>query len=62
MSGEETFRKLRGIKSDVLVILSSGYNEQQAHDRFTTEGLAGFIQKPYNLSKLRTKFREVLED
>jgi len=31
----------------VVVILSSGYNQQDATNRFAGKGLAGFIQKPY---------------
>src|SRR5690242_15920579 len=47
MSGEETFRKLRGIRPDIKVILSSGYNEAEAIRSFSGKGLAGFVQKPY---------------
>jgi PAS domain S-box-containing protein len=52
MSGDETFRRLRAIQPDVCVILSSGYNEVEAVRRFTTKGLAGFIQKPYTAAQL----------
>jgi len=34
MSGEETFRKIRAIRSDACVILSSGYNEVETIRRF----------------------------
>ncbi len=61
MSGEETFRALREIRSDVKVILSSGYNEQEVVRRFVGLGLAGFIQKPYRLVNLAETMREVLE-
>jgi response regulator RpfG family c-di-GMP phosphodiesterase len=43
------------------VILSSGYNEQDATNRFTSEGIAGFIQKPYQPAALIEKMREVLD-
>ena len=52
MDGEETFRELRRIRPDVRVILSSGYNEQEAGKRFSGKGLAGFVQKPYRQSEL----------
>jgi len=61
LSGEETFRELRSIKREVPVILSSGYSEQDATDRFAGKGLAGFIQKPYDAPELRRELREVLE-
>jgi len=52
MDGEETFRELRRVDPDVRVILTSGYNEQDATDRFAGKGLAGFIQKPYRPQEL----------
>jgi two-component system cell cycle sensor histidine kinase/response regulator CckA len=61
MEGEEAYRELRRIRADVRVILSSGYNEQEATNRFLGEGLAGFIQKPYQAATLYAKLREALE-
>lgn len=60
MNGEEAFRELRRIQPDVKVILTSGYSEQDATRHFPTEGLAGFIQKPYSFNQLKAKVREVL--
>ena len=40
--------------------MSSGYGEREVVERFTNQGLAGFIQKPYLSAKLVTKLREVL--
>jgi two-component system cell cycle sensor histidine kinase/response regulator CckA len=59
-SGDEVYREIRGISPRTKIILSSGHNEQDAISRFTSEGLAGFIQKPYGLDELREKLREVL--
>ncbi len=61
MNGEETFRKMRDIRPDVKVILSSGYNEQDATQTFTGKGLAGFIQKPYPMATLKEKLKNVLK-
>ncbi len=47
LSGEETFRRLREIVPDVRVILSSGYDQDEARGRFGAGRPAGFIQKPY---------------
>ncbi|MDP6634921.1 MAG: response regulator [Phycisphaerae bacterium] len=52
MDGEQAFRELRCIDPEVRVIMSSGYNEQDVTQRFVGKGLAGFIQKPYELEKL----------
>ncbi|GAF94151.1 unnamed protein product, partial [marine sediment metagenome] len=62
MDGEEAFRELRKIKRDVRVILSSGYSEQEAVDRFTGKGLAGFLQKPYRTENLLLKIQRALEE
>lgn len=61
MDGEETFLALRKLNPRVAVILSSGYNEQEITQRFKGTGLAGFMQKPYQLIDLRNKIRSVLE-
>ncbi len=60
MGGEEAFRELRRVRSDVRVILSSGYNEQDVTQRFVGKGLAGFVQKPYTVAKLRESLDRVL--
>jgi FixJ family two-component response regulator len=60
MSGEETFEQLKGIRPEVPVIVSSGYNEVEAIRRFTGAGIAAFIQKPYTSSQLADKVKRVL--
>ncbi len=60
MAGEEVFRKLRRLRKDVRVILSSGFNEQDVTQRFAGKGVAGFIQKPYTMRMLRETLNRVL--
>ena len=60
MDGEEAFMELRKLRTDVQVILSSGYNEQDVTQRFVGKGLAGFIQKPYTLANLRSTLNRIL--
>jgi PAS domain S-box-containing protein len=62
MSGEETFRQLRTIRSNVRVILSSGYDEVEAVKRFTGKSLTGFIQKPYTAGQLAQKVRDAVNE
>jgi PAS domain S-box-containing protein len=62
MDGLSAFRRLRAIRPDIRVILSSGYNEQDATQRFMGEGLTGFIQKPYRLHQLRELLNRTVED
>jgi len=61
LSGEEAFGELRKIRSDVRVLLTSGYNEQEATNRFIGKGLAGFLQKPFQLTTLREKLCQILD-
>ena len=51
-SSDEVFRELRRLQPDVRVVLTSGYNEQEATARFVGKGLAGFIQKPWRPADL----------
>jgi signal transduction histidine kinase len=60
MDGIETFNKIREIYAHLPVILSSGYNEQEATQSFAGKGLSGFIQKPYNIEALFNKFAQIL--
>ncbi len=61
MSGEEVLRGIRRERADVPVMLSSGYDEQDTRARFTGDGLATFIQKPYSPDDLLAKVREALD-
>ncbi|MDQ6980844.1 MAG: response regulator [Ghiorsea sp.] len=61
MDGSTVFRELKIIQPDVTVILSSGYNEQDATNRFAGKGLAGFLQKPYTPDALYKKLSDALK-
>jgi two-component system cell cycle sensor histidine kinase/response regulator CckA len=61
MPGDVVLRELRRIRPDVRVIVTSGYDEQEAASRLAGEGLAGFIQKPYQPLLLIDKMCEVLK-
>jgi DNA-binding NtrC family response regulator len=60
MNGEETLHRLRGIRTDIPVILSSGFDEIEVVSRFEGQGLAGFLQKPYKSTMLVEKVGEVI--
>jgi PAS domain S-box-containing protein len=60
MSGEQTLREMQLIRPGVRVLLTSGYNEVEAVQRFAGKGLAGFIQKPYTSVALAEKVKAVL--
>ena len=61
MSGGELFDKLKVIKPDVKVILSSGYSLNTAAQKIMDQGCSGFIQKPFDLSRLSTMMRSLLD-
>jgi CheY-like chemotaxis protein len=60
MNGEEAFREMQKIRSDVLAVLVSGYNEEEIRARFSGESFAGFLHKPYGFPDLMNKLKEIL--
>ncbi|MCF6180365.1 MAG: response regulator, partial [Geopsychrobacter sp.] len=60
LNGEQVFREIRKTYSQTRVILSSGYNEQDATAHFIGKGLAGFLHKPYRTEDLLQKIVQVL--
>lgn len=52
MDGPETLARMREIKPDVDVVISSGYGEQETRALFGGKAISGFIQKPYTASRI----------
>ena len=52
LDGEQTLSALRKIRSDVKVILTSGYSKEDLSQRFAGLGLTGFLQKPFSMDDL----------
>ena len=61
LDGEEVFRELRKLRSDVRVVLTSGFTEKEFIDRLQSAGFAGFIQKPPQMHVLLAKIAEALK-
>jgi CheY-like chemotaxis protein/sarcosine oxidase delta subunit len=61
MDGEETFGRLRNIRPDVVVLLSTGFIDQERLDRMLGAGMAGFLRKPHRPSELVANIRAILE-
>jgi len=57
--GVETFCATQAIRPNVRVLVSSGYSEQEAINRFKGEAPLGFIQKPYRAGELLLKIEEI---
>lgn len=52
LNGEAALDLLKALRSDVPVVLSSGFDESEAERRFAGKNLAGFLQKPYQADRL----------
>ncbi|WP_373499278.1 PAS domain S-box protein [Desulfococcus sp.] len=61
IDGGKTFYKIREVRPSVPVILSSGYSINGQAAKILQSGCNGFIQKPFNISELAKKIREVLK-
>jgi CheY-like chemotaxis protein len=60
MSGEDTLHALREIDPRIRVVLSSGYNEPEILMESAVGDQVDFIQKPYQMTALGAKLRQVL--
>ena len=63
MDGEETFRRLRALNPNVVVLLSTGFltQAQDRVDRMLAAGMAGFIRKPHRPDELLAQVEAALE-
>ena len=60
MGGGETFDHLKEIKSDIKVLLSSGYSINGQASEILKRGCDGFIQKPFNINQLSEKIQGII--
>ncbi len=60
MDGRDLFMQLKRIDPECHIILTSGYNSQDAIQQFSGKGLAGFIQKPYTGKALSLEIEKIL--
>ncbi|WP_460595698.1 PAS domain-containing hybrid sensor histidine kinase/response regulator [Geomonas sp. Red276] len=61
MDGEQCYRELRRLDPAARVILSSGFSHTEVARKFSGQGLAGFVQKPYRLPDLREAIRKAFD-
>ena len=62
MNGGKVFDRIKEIRPQMPVILSSGYAINGEADKILKKGCNGFIQKPFNISELSQKVRKILEE
>ena len=60
MNGGEAYDRIKAIKPDVKVILSSGYSLNGMAKDIMSRGIKAFIQKPFRLGDLSRIIREVI--
>jgi len=61
MDGDAVFDELRTMNPNVNVVLSSGFAEQHKISAMLTQGLRGFIPKPYSGEKLLAQVDSTLD-
>ena len=61
MGGGDTYDKLKEINPDIKVLLSSGYSINGQATEILERGCNGYIQKPFNMTDLSKKIREILD-
>ncbi|MBW1815262.1 MAG: response regulator [Deltaproteobacteria bacterium] len=61
MDGGEVFDKLKEINSNVKVLLSSGYSEDEYASEILKKGAHGFIQKPFSIELVSQKIRQIID-
>jgi len=61
LGGGETYDHIKKINPGVKVLLSSGYSMNKEAAEILKRGCNGFIPKPFDIKKLSSKVREVLD-
>lgn len=60
MGGEEALERIKGIRTGVPVIVTTGYGESEAVRHFAGKDVAGFLQKPFTVHQLMEAIAVVL--
>jgi len=61
-SGEEVLLEIQRIRSDVRVIIATGYTAQAASERLASHGVVGFVRKPYEPEEILEQINRALAD
>jgi signal transduction histidine kinase/ActR/RegA family two-component response regulator len=61
MGGAEALRAIRRIDAGARVLLSSGFDEVDALSALASEGIGGFVHKPYRPDELLAKIHRALD-
>ena len=61
LSGWQTFKKIRESWPEIPVVIVTGYADERETSEILSEGLAGFIEKPFKASQIARKLAEVFD-
>jgi DNA-binding NarL/FixJ family response regulator len=61
MDGEETFHRLREIRSDVPVVLCTGFIQSDRLKDLMNAGLTGYLRKPLAPDEIVGNIRSILQ-
>ena len=61
MTGKELAQEMMSFRSDIQIILCTGFSEQIDEKRAKDMGIQGYIMKPIVMREMANKIREVLE-
>ena len=61
MSGSETLAHLLEVHPGVKVIISSGLSSDELKKKFLQHPISGFLQKPFDLSRLTAVIRKAID-
>ena len=62
MGGKKALKRMRELRADLPVIISTGYSEDVAREEIGGNPGISFIQKPYTAERLSAKVREATRD
>jgi PAS domain S-box-containing protein len=60
LSGDQVLGELRRRRADLKVLLCSGYAEEEMQERFSSQDMASFLQKPYTRKALEIRLKQLL--
>ena len=60
LSGDQVLGEFRRRRADLKVLICSGYAEEEMQERFSSQDMASFLQKPYTREQIGRRLREAL--
>jgi CheY-like chemotaxis protein len=61
LDGRAAFAQIRALRAELPVLIISGYSHEEANERISVAGIAGFVQKPFAPADLIAALRTALD-